>query len=255
MRVLLRLFECLALFARYRVLAVNRPGYWFGMLNAGRLAASLGLDRITAIEFGVAKGGGLLALERIARVVEKRFAVAVDIYGFDTGSGLPASDDYRDLPYVRTESSFKMEREQLAKRLRYSKLLLGDVKDTLPQFMAQEDVAPIGFVSFDFDYYTSTKIALAPFRSIDPDRVLPRMFCYFDDIMSDLTNDLLIECDYVGEMLAIREFNDETPDAKIAPIAGLASKCVFPGLWYEKTFVLHFFKHPSYSRRLCKING
>ena len=48
---------------RYELGLVDRPHYAFGMLNAAREAAALGLASITAVEFGVAGGNGLLAME------------------------------------------------------------------------------------------------------------------------------------------------------------------------------------------------
>ena len=41
------------------------------MLQAGYLAKALGMPRISAIEFGVAGGNGLMALENAAELVEK----------------------------------------------------------------------------------------------------------------------------------------------------------------------------------------
>jgi hypothetical protein len=50
---------------------VPRPPYAYGMLQATRIAERLGLPKISAIEFGVAGGEGLVAMEKIAREVEK----------------------------------------------------------------------------------------------------------------------------------------------------------------------------------------
>ena len=43
-----------------------RPNYTWALLHAGHLAKTLGIRRISAIEFGVAGGNGLLALENAA---------------------------------------------------------------------------------------------------------------------------------------------------------------------------------------------
>lgn len=53
------------------------------------------MSKISAIEFGVDGGNGLLAMENIAQEVEKEVPVEFEIYGFDTGSGLPEPIDYR----------------------------------------------------------------------------------------------------------------------------------------------------------------
>ncbi|MHC4129678.1 MAG: hypothetical protein ACYSUA_16250, partial [Planctomycetota bacterium] len=41
--------------------------------------------RISALEFGVAGGNGLLALERAAMRLAEIFGVEIDVYGFDSG--------------------------------------------------------------------------------------------------------------------------------------------------------------------------
>ena len=41
-----------------------RPHYTWGLLHSAYLARSLGLPRISTIEFGVAGGNGLIALEK-----------------------------------------------------------------------------------------------------------------------------------------------------------------------------------------------
>ena len=66
-----------------------RPNYTWAMLHAAYLAKTLGMPRISAIEFGVAGGNGLLALENAAELVEQEMGIEVDVYGFDTGAGLP----------------------------------------------------------------------------------------------------------------------------------------------------------------------
>ncbi|HEY5681248.1 MAG TPA: hypothetical protein VIS55_14360 [Pseudomonadales bacterium] len=48
----------------------------------------------------MAGGNGLVEMERIAREVEPLFGVGIEIWGFDSGKGLPAPRDYRDLPYI-----------------------------------------------------------------------------------------------------------------------------------------------------------
>ena len=78
----------------------TEPQYAFGVYNAGTLARNLGLRGITAIEFGVAGGNGLVALERIAQEVARHLSIEIAVYGFDTGEGMPDPADYRDLPYV-----------------------------------------------------------------------------------------------------------------------------------------------------------
>lgn len=51
---------------------------------------------------------------------------------------------------------------------------------------------------------------------------------------------------YVGELLAIKEFNVNNANRKIAKINGLSFKFGRLEVWHEKVFVLHVFDHPSY---------
>ncbi|MGI9484529.1 MAG: hypothetical protein ACR2RF_01345 [Geminicoccaceae bacterium] len=53
----------------------------------------MGHNRITAIEFGVAGGSGLLVPEGHAERVVREIGIKIDIVGFDLGSGLPELKD------------------------------------------------------------------------------------------------------------------------------------------------------------------
>src|SRR5258708_13683914 len=80
--------------------ALERPGYAYGTFHAARQAQALGLGGISVIEMGVAGGRGLLALEGHARAVEELLGIKIDAFGFDLGSGLPETRDYRDMQDV-----------------------------------------------------------------------------------------------------------------------------------------------------------
>jgi acetyl-CoA acetyltransferase len=76
-----------------------RPPYAVGVLRAAWQATKDGVPEISVIEFGVAEGSGLLALQEIAAAVEKQSNVRILVYGFDTGSGLPETmGDFREHP-------------------------------------------------------------------------------------------------------------------------------------------------------------
>jgi hypothetical protein len=108
----------------------------------------------------------------------------VEVYGFDTGQGLPAAiPDYRDLRYVWKQGAFRMDVAALKSRLKTAQLVLGNVAETVPAFL-QSEHAPIGFISFDLDYYSATAAAFEIFGGGDHS-VLPRVICYFDDVVSD----------------------------------------------------------------------
>src|SRR5262245_58869061 len=61
--------------------SIQRAEYGHCLLQAAHLARRLGHSRISAIEFGVAGGNGLVALERHAADVDRQTGVAVAIYG------------------------------------------------------------------------------------------------------------------------------------------------------------------------------
>jgi hypothetical protein len=220
-----------------------RPNYTWGVLQGVHLAKTLGADRVSVIEFGVAGGNGLVSLERIAEKVELILGVGIDVYGFDTGRGLPKPLDYRDCPNLWSEGIYVMDEEKLRKRLKRAHLLLGLVEDTVSQFIKSKP-SPVAFVSFDLDYYTSTMQA---FKLLDADHalLLPRIYCYFDDILG------FTYSEYNGERLAISEFNSSHETTKVSPIYGL--KYFLPSLyaqaeWSEQFYIAHIFNHELYGR-------
>ncbi|HEY4699602.1 MAG TPA: hypothetical protein VIH27_04445, partial [Nitrososphaerales archaeon] len=74
---------------------------------------------------------------------------------------------------------------------------------------------------------------------------LPRVFCYFDDLIGD---DYALHSEFAGELLAIREFNDQSEYRKLGKINGLSYKRIINQRWWEQVYALHNFKHPLYSK-------
>lgn len=221
-----------------------RPNYLWGALHGAHLAKALGIGRVSFIEFGVAGGNGLVALDLISESIERHFEIKTEVYGFDTGKGLPAPKDIRDCPNLFTEGSYPMDEDKLRSRLRRAQLILGTVEDTMPTFLATYKPAPIGFVSVDLDLYTSSVPALRLFEA-DTQFLLPRIACYFDDILG------FTFCEHNGELLAIAEFNQEHNTRKIADIYGLrhyVPKPYFNDPWVEKFRLVHVLDHELYSR-------
>ena len=229
---------------RMAMQALDRAEYAFGVKQAVYLAAKLKLPSVSVVEFGVAGGAGLMALERYALEIGKANGIEVEVYGFDLGSGLPAPSDYRDLSYVWKRGAYEMEDpDGLRRRLKIARLLLGDVEETVPQFVAARH-APVGFISFDLDFYSSTTNAFRIFSCSD-EHLLPRVFCYFDDIVSDGHQ---LHCEAVGELLAIREFNEKSPEQSgLLECPILNSGTVFPANWEHQLRVYHRFDHRDYN--------
>ncbi len=219
---------------------IGYPAYAFCMDQAARAGAALGYTELTGIEFGVAGGNGLLAMEHIAGSLETVHGVRWHLYGFDNGTGLPEPQDYRDLPYAWAAGSFCMDEAALRARLTRAVLRIGPIKD-----MALDDPIPtIGFVAFDLDYHSSTVDAIGMLQG-NPERLMPRTYCYFDDVVGGHGE---VHCDYVGELAAIREFNMVHVRRKLCPINGLSGKLSRYELWHEGVRVLHLFDHPDYCR-------
>jgi hypothetical protein len=218
-----------------------RPNYTWAMIQAAHLASSLGVERISAVEFGVAGGNGLIAMERAAEKLEDVFKIGIDVYGFDSGQGLPKSQDYRDLPNLWAAGAYPMDEEKLRRRLNHAQLIVGLVQDTVPQFLASQP-APIGFVSFDLDLYSSTVEAFQVLEAGE-DRLLPRIYCYFDDILGFTFGH------HNGERLAINEFNAAHRDRQISQIYGLRfylPRQAADASWAEKMYMTHILDHRLY---------
>jgi hypothetical protein len=134
-----------------------------------------------------------------------------------------------------------MDEDRLRARLRNAHLHLGLVRDTITKFLSSNP-PPVAFASFDLDYYSSTVDAFA-LLTADEARLLPRVHCYFDDIMGFTCSEFL------GERLAINEFNERQPTRKISPIFGL--KYFLPPAyatqqWSEMMYLAHAFDHSRY---------
>ncbi|MBV8361464.1 MAG: hypothetical protein JO189_26540, partial [Deltaproteobacteria bacterium] len=158
--------------------AVPRPWYGQCVYNAAVLARCLGHSSLSVIEFGVAGGNGLLCLEQHACEVESSLGISIQIYGFDTGQGLTEPLDYRDLPYAWKSGDYPMDHEYLMRRLKRTRLILGDVRHTVRDFYQIYNPAVLGAVMFDLDLYSSTKSALGVL-SAPTSKLLPRVYCYF----------------------------------------------------------------------------
>jgi hypothetical protein len=227
----------------------ERPNYAHILTEGALLAKRLGLKRVSAVEFGVASGNGLLAMERLADQVEARHGVAFEIYGFDTGRGLPPPVDYRDLPYHWQEGFFAMDVPVLQAKLKRAKLVLGDVRETSKTFFQTHDPAPIAAVAHDFDYYSSTVAALQMFNA-PSSYFLPRVFCYFDDVIG---GPIELYNNYTGQLGAIADYNAVCPEKKICRPEYM--KAIQPQIqWYQQIFVHHDFGHPDYCRFVSEPN-
>ena len=234
-----------ALFGSYRAKVafdlMVRQQYAFPVLFAADEAKKLGVKRIQVLEFGVATGAGLLNLCDCAARTEAETGIAIEVVGFDTGSGMPPAIDYRDMPEYFQEGDYPMDFEALRRSLPgRCRLLIGDVAETIPAYLASVTAeAPVGFISVDVDYYSS---AVNTLKVLDgrPEQYLPLLPVYLDDVGMDGANP------WNGELLAAAEFNARQPMRKITPFNLLRSKRVFKNAqWIDRMFAAHIHDHPA----------
>ncbi len=183
----------------------------------------------------------MVQLERCSEIIDRMIGTGIDVYGFDTGQGMPKPIDIRDLPNLYAEGDYPMDVEALKAKLRKARLALGPLRETIPPFISSKP-APIGFIAIDVDFYSSTKEALSLFEA-PSEILLPRIQCYLDDILG------YSFADFNGERLAISEFNTEHVTRKISQVYGL--RFLVPPeqmnqQWTEKMYLAHIMDHPRY---------
>ena len=221
---------------------MHRPHYAMCLYYAALQAKRLGYSAMTAVELGVAGGNGLLCMSEHANSIQRELGIEIVVTGFDTGSGLPESGDPRDLKYYWGTGAFPMDYQALQARLAgKADLVIGNVADTCSHWIPRPD-APLGVIAFDLDLYSST---MAAFSLLEIKNVLPRIWCYFDDI-ADLPESCLT--DFLGEAAAIKEFN-QLPKRQIlrdnlSRARVFADHSIEP--WHGKIYIYHRLTHPQY---------
>lgn len=221
---------------------IERRRYAFALLQAADWANRYGIKRIQALEFGVAAGAGLVNLAWLAEQVTRETGVEIDIVGFDTGTGMTPPLDHRDYPEEFVEGDFPTtSREDLDRLLpKNARMVYGPIAETAKGF-ADQVTAPIGFISFDLAYYSSTIDAMQVLNA-PATHYLPTVACYIGAIAMETANP------HVGELLAIREFNQRPTLRKIHPLTWLRERRVFKNaFWLKQIYTLHVLDHPARS--------
>lgn len=224
-------FRELANRIRSNDLDLGRDIYAISLLHAVYQALLCNYRNITVIEFGVATGNGITDLAKASNWLADKFNIIINVVGFDTGSGLPAPVDYRDHPEMWAQGNYSMGAIELVKNLPdNTKLILGDVKDTVQEFTRTFADSVIGYVILDLDYYSSTKHAMEIFK-MAPHLYLPGVPVHVDDM-----NSCLLFNPWCGASLAVNEFNQENTHRKL--------DYKHPG-WHISNFhVLQVLDHP-----------
>ena len=224
-----------------------RPHYETILLESVIEAKKIGYKSVSILELGVAGGNGIIALEKYRENIQKLTNVEINIYGFDTGEGLPEIKNKFDSPFLWKKGDFKIiDRDNLNKKIK-SRIFYGEIKNTIDKFL-ESNPENIIAIFFDFDLYSSTSDFL---NQIDKLKkfICPRVYCYFDDVFNP--NHLIDE--HSGELLAIKEFNNKNTDIKIGKSLSNSNDFKFP-LGKDNLFMLHNFTHEMYDYYIGKEN-
>ncbi len=221
---------------------VDRRRYAFCVLKAADYAKAMGVPKIYAVEFGIAAGAGLVNLAQIGQQVTKATGVEIGLVGLDSGTGMPRPADYRDYPEEFVEGDFPLPDRALVQRNvpPGTRLVYGPIAETAGSFLDELD-APIGFVSLDLAFYSSTVDAMRALLG-PADRYLPMTLVYLGAVLMDSANPA------VGELLAVAEFNRDHPLRQVHPFTALREKRIFKnGAWLNQIHTLHVLDHPRRS--------
>src|SRR5437867_11214954 len=142
-------FRCAAYFD-----AIPSVRYAVGLARAAEFAALCGILSFSAIELGVAGGNGLMWLSKHARSVSTQTGMTIRVAGFDNATGLPPIADWRDAPWVYRPGEYPCDVDALTKRLGRSELVLTDIAECLPEWLAQGHWT-VGMLEAVCDYYSS----------------------------------------------------------------------------------------------------
>ena len=214
-----------------------RPQYETILLESCIEAKKLGYEEITVLELGVAGGNGIISLEKYKEKIQNKINIKINIYGFDTGEGMPKSNKPEDLPFIWKSGQFKIDKEKLEKRIS-SKIFYGDIKYTVDEFCALKP-KNISVIFFDLDLYSSTANFLKKIN-LWGQFISPRVYCYFDDLFN-----YNYVSEFNGELLAIKEFNKDNKDFKIGTNIDHVADFKFP-LGKNLVYTLHNFNHKDY---------
>jgi len=206
----------------------------------------LGYDEVSVLELGVAGGNGLLSLEKYKKKIQKLYSVKINIYGFDSGEGLPVINDKLNLPFLWKSGDYKIDKKKLENKVN-SKIIYGDIKYTVDDFI-KTNPKNIVCIFFDLDLYTSTKDFLNQINKLEK-FLCPRVHCYFDDVFN--SNHWINE--HNGERLAINQFNNENKNLKFGLSLDNINDFKFP-LGKGHLFILHNFNHIDYNKYIGNNN-
>jgi hypothetical protein len=221
--------------------AIPYTQYAVGMQTAVRYAQLFGANGFTAIEFGVAGGNGLLAMARHAEALTRKTGIKIEVVGFDAGAGLPATRGWQDAPWVWRQGDYPLDATKLERRLEgKARFLIGLIEETFPRWLTERrNDLPMGFISIDIDYYSSSRAILDILSTCSAEALLPITEVYLDDILCFGVP----RC--AGELAAVREFNEAQMMRQFDREDWIAEWRPFcEKLWLKRLYSLYAFDHP-----------
>jgi hypothetical protein len=239
----IKLFGSIKNKIRYDVFRI--PHYAFGIYEAALRAKELNFSKITVIEFGVANGRGLLAMVKYADKIAAALNIEIQVIGFDSGEGMPKHEGYKDHPELYVQGDFPMQDPTNLRKLLpdTARLIIANLNsDDWTKYVAED--APIGFISVDVDYYSSTINLFKHLHTIEVNKILPNALFYLDDVYLDNHNP------YQGELLAMNEFNQASTVRKFDPyyIKLKQKQKFYNEPWLSQIYQFHSFDHPIRSK-------
>ena len=220
---------------------LERPAHGYCLWGAVKLAERLGYERISVAEFGVAGGNTLRFIADYAKELERSSGIKIEVYGFDTGEGLPDLEGPADLPYWFYPQQYPMDIEKLKAKCPEAELVIGNVAETVVGFFEDGYRAPLAAIFIDLDFYSSTRDVLKIFDS-DKSHFLPRLFVYLDDVVG---SDLEMYGPFNGEIAAVEEFNNKQDSIKIHLNRNLLPRQHVS--YRYNIYYAHIFDHTKYA--------
>ncbi len=209
----------------------------YGLLMAVETAKQYGFDSIAVAEFGVYNGRGLRIMADMAGRLSKQSGVKINVYGFDTGEGVTAPQDYRDIPHMHSHGGYAMNSVDALKDELDGKaeLVIGDIAEIELLSDVMDPQIPLGFASVDVDLYSSTMATFDLLATARPNSLLPVVNLYIHDSYGRQHYHR-----FVAQLLAVDDFNNGSSDRKIDIDR-------FIGWWYGKTEPWHASMYAMHS--------
>jgi len=155
------------------------------------------------LEFGCFNGSNLLYMAKIMELLAP--GDLKKIFGFDSFQGLSSLDE-KDGSGIQQKGRYVGNQEILEKMIKLHcledrvHLIVGDIKDTLPKFLAEKAHHCYSLIYLDADLYASTKIVL----DLCWERLVPGGIIVFDEGYHDR---------FPGEGIARNEFVKAIPSS------------------------------------------